>query len=843
MRKVFTLAILLSCGISALQAQPIRKAAYDVLLEVAQEQYQKKDYYSALQKYEEAYDQKEDRVLLPKMAMLYFLVRDYGKAERTFTRYLRRDEKNEYVEDRFYYGKSLKMNGKYEEAVPEFQKFIEGSNNDSLKTLAKVEITGAEMAMATPPSTKGVQIENAGRELNTPFSEYSPVFARSGDLYFASFNTKDVLVVEDSTKTEYYAKIYRAPKTEKGFGKPEALDTKVNHPTYNNVGLSLSPDGNRMFFTRAALQGNEMSEGKIYYSVGGDGAWGAANEVKGVNGDFISKDPAVGELFGKEVLFFAANMPGGKGGFDLYYAPLVSEGVYGDPVNLGDRINTIGDEETPFYQNGTLYFATDGHPGFGGKDLFFTTWNGSEWSEPTNMGNAFNTSVDDVALSLDAEGYKGVLTSNREGGRSVVSKTCCNDIYNFTIPKMVADLVVGVFDDARKPVTGATIELVEVKNNRPGKSNSQTSEKGNRFGFELALETPYKVVVTHPDYFPDSTQLNTAGLKASKTFEHRFYLKARPKPPAEPEFDTITTEKPIVLENILYDFDDDRIKPESEPDLQVVYELMTEYPDMVIELGSHTDNRGNDNYNKDLSQRRAESARRWLIRKGVNRDRIEAKGYGETQPQTVSAKQAAQYPFLKEGDVLTEDYINKLATEDQKEAAHQINRRTEFRIIKGPTSIIIKSARLKKNTTTKSAPNKNSLIQMDTDSLKISDLSSLYGKSPELLKGLPIMHFDKRTVDFGEVKKGEKRTYTYEFTNVGDAPLKIDVVSACECTTAEWTRGEIKPGGKGKIDIIFDSTSKDEGELIEMEVFLEQKEPDTGYPIIERLQYKFELIK
>jgi hypothetical protein len=127
--------------------------------------------------------------------------------------------------------------------------------------------------------------------------------------------------------------------------------------------------------------------------------------------------------------------------------------------------------------------------------------------------------------------------------------------------------------------------------------------------------------------------------------------------------------------------------------------------------------------------------------------------------------------------------------------------------------------------------------------LKISELSSLYGKKAEILKGLPIMQFKERTTDFGSVKKGEKREYTYEFTNVGDAPLKIELVTACECTTAEWTRGEIKPGGKGKIDIIFDSASKDEAETIELEIFLEQKEPDTGYPIIERLQYKFEIEK
>jgi len=825
---------------SVVLAQPIRKAAYDVLLQVADEQYQRKDYYNAIQKYEEAFEDKEDRTLLPRLADLYYLARDYTKAERTYTRVLRNDKTNEFGEKRFFYGRALKMNGKYEESVKEFQQFIGLTKNDSLKTLAQIEVAGAEMAMNTPPPTKGVAMENAGKDLNTTFSEYSPAFSRSGDLYFASFDTKDVIIMEDSSKDEYFAKIYKASKKkDKGYEKPTVLDTKVNRPDYHNVNINFSPDGNRMFFTRARLEGNVINEGAIYYSVGGDGAWGAANEVKSVNGDYIAKDPAVGELFGKEVLFFAANMPGGKGGFDLYYAPIVSEGTYGIPVSLGAVINTIGDEETPFYSNGTLYFATNGHPGFGGLDLFFTLWNGTEWSAPANMGNAYNTSLDDHSLALDVEGYKGVLTSNREGGRSVMSKTCCDDMYTFTIPRMLLDIRVTTFDDARKGLPGVTVQIMEMKNNKVGKTNSQTNAKGNIFGFELDFENFYQIIGTKDGYFPDTVTVTTTGVKESKTYNEKLYLKGMPKPPAEPEYDTIAIEQAIVLENILYDLNEDRIKTEAEPDLEVVYELMTEYPDMVVELSSHTDNRASDAYNNDLSQRRAESARRWLVRKGITRERIEVKGYGETAPKAVTAKQATLNPFLKEGDKLTPEYIEALASEAEKEAAHAINRRTEFKILKGPTSIVIKSTRLRKQTTTKPAPNKNALIK--ADSLKISELSSLHGKKD--LKGMPIMDFKERTTDLGKVKKGEKRSYTYEFTNKGDVPLKIELVSACECTTTEWTRGDIKPGEKGKIDIIFDSESKDAAETIELEIFLEQKEKDTGYPIIERLQYKFDIVK
>ncbi len=841
MRKIFILTVLSIVGMRAAWAQPLGKSSYEATLQVAAEKAAEKDYYNAAVKYEEAYEEKEDRALLPKLADLYYLMRDYTKAERTYARFLRRDTKNEFLAYRFNYGRVLKMNGKYEDALKELQLFVEGTQNDSLKTLAQAEITGAEMALSMPIGTK-INIEHGGKEINTASSEYSAVLARGGNtMYIAALPAKEVIIVDEKTANEQYIKIFKAAKTDKGWGKPEPLDEKINRQGYHTAHPSFSTDGNRMYFTRIQLQGNVIKEGKIFYSVGGDGAWNAANEVAGINGNYVNRHPVVGELFGKEVLFFSSNMPGGYGGYDLYYATAKGEGVYADPVNLGPKINTLGDEETPFYLNGTLYFSSTGHPGLGGFDIFYTTWDGTTWSNPLNMGNGYNTSVDDSALALDAEGYNGFLVSNREGGRSLQGKTCCDDIYTFTIPKMSADLVVGLFDANKKPLTGGTIQLVEMPGNKPGKSNQQTSEKGNRFGFVLGLETPYRIVANREGYYPDSTTITTAGLKESKTFEHRFYLKPKPVPPPEPEYDTIAIEQAIVLENILYDLDDDRIKPEAEPDLQVVYELMTEYPDMVIELGSHTDNRASDTYNQNLSQRRAESARRWLIRKGIPRERIEVKGYGESQPKVITAKQAAANPFLKEGDVLSEDFINKLENEAQKEAAHAINRRTEFKIVKGPTSIIIKSTRLRKNTSTKPAPNKNASIAVKQDTLKIHEWSSLHGKTN--LKGVPVMQFKERFVDFGKVKKGEKRYHKFEFTNHGDVDLKIALVSACDCTTAEWSRSAIKPGEKGFIEITFDSKDKDYAETIDIEVFLSNVDPASGNEIVERLQYKFDILK
>lgn len=846
-----------SLGFSQLLAQPLSKSSYETMLQVAAEKMAEYDYYNALDWYEQAYEESKDKELNILIAQLHYQLRDYEKAERWYGRLLQRDKEGKYAAERFTYGRILKMNGKYDDAVLELQKFIESSSDDKLKWLAQNEILGAELAKTLPDGAKGVSVANLGKEVNAPLSEYSPVIDKTGQtLYYASFNkdeAKQVIIIDDKNKDTYHAKIHSSSKTDKGWGAGKALDEKINRPGFHNANVTISPDGKRMYLTRAELQGYTLKTSKIYMSeMGGDG-WTGPVELKGVNGEFITKHPAFGELFGKEVLFFVSNMPGGKGGDDIFYATYLGNGQYADPVPLSEAINTPGDEVTPYYRDGTLYFSSTGHPGLGGFDIFYSVWDGSAWSEPKNMGKQYNTSADDISFSIDQEGYTGFLTSNRyiQGvSKSAKSKTCCDDIYQFNIAKLYADLVVGIFDANKKPLPGATVQLVEIVNNTPGQPESKSNEKGNRFAFGLNLDKPYRVVATHPAYFPDSVEFNTSGLKESKTFEHRLFLKPRP---VEPEYDTLVSETPIVLENILYDFDDDRIKTEAESDLNVVLEIMNQYPDMRIELGSHTDFRGNDTYNQDLSQRRAESARRWLVRAGVDRTRIEAKGYGESVPKTVSAKVAQTNNFLKEGDVLTEEYINKLPTEEQKEVAHSINRRTEFKIIAGPTSIVIKSTRLKKQTQpnavqpkTKETPKeKNSNIQQPKapriDTVKIHQWSSLFGKKN--LKNVPIMQFEKRLVDFGKVKKGEKRYHTYRFVNRGDTDLKISVITACECTEVDYSTKPIKPGQSGEFKITFDSTEKDESETVDVDIMLENVEPQSGHPIMESVRFKFELIK
>lgn len=706
MRSIF-LCLLFFAITANLTAQPLNRATYATMIRVAEEKLAEKDYYNAIDWYEKSYEERRDYDVAMIIANLHYLVRDYARAERWFSRVLKRQQKDDrYEGERFTYGKVLKMIGKYDDAIKEFNKYIETATDPVKKELAMVEIKGAEFAKIAP-EVKNLTITNAGRTINSSYSEYSAYLAPGGNqMYFSSFMAEEIIVVDPKKDGEYYAKLFTAERTPEGWGKPTPMDQQINRPGYHNSNVTLSPDGRRMYFTRQQLGGNVVTESKIYMSERSGNGWGPANEVTGVNGDYVARHPAVGELYGKEVLFFSSNMSGGTGGYDLYYASYLGDGKYDQPKSLGPKINTIGDDITPFYRDGILYFSSDGHPTLGGFDIFSSEWDGVTWSEPKNMGKGFNTMVDDLYFMLNNEGASGFLLSNRPGTRSLKSKTCCDDIYNVSLKIILADLIAKSFDsETKEGLNGVKLRLIDVTESEEGVETAQTNAAGNQFNFPLELDKFYVIIAERADYYPDTLEFNTVGMLDSKTFEMNANLDPIPV------YITISKEEPIELQNIYYDYDDDKILTDAEQDLQLVLELMNQYPDMVIELSSHTDARGSDSYNKDLSQRRAESAVKWLEGRGIPRNRMKAVGYGETVPKTVNDKLAAQFAFLQKGQVLTETYINTLAEDAQKEAAHRINRRTEFKIISGPTSIKIEEKRLVRKGAKEVAPQEGGAIE------------------------------------------------------------------------------------------------------------------------------------
>ena len=836
---ILTLSLVMTAAIM-LTAQPINKATYGTYIRLAEEQMELNQYYNALDNYVLAYEERRDNDLALLIGDLSYKLRDSKKAVSYYKRALRKDDKGEYTEYLFRLGRAQKMMGEYDDAMESLQKYIDNGADETLKELAKIEIQGAEYAKLAP-AAENLTITNGGRKLNTKTSEYSPALADGGEtMYFAGFGTDELIVLDGKSEiTE--ARVMTSKRGERGWEEPTPLDEVINRPGYHTGNVSLTPDGDRMYLSRMLLDGAKISESKIYLSEKGSDGWGPVKELVGVNGAYNAKQAVVGELFGNEVLFFVSDMEGGEGGYDLYYATRKSGEVYGDPVNLGPKINTPGDEVTPFYRDGMLYFSSTGHPSIGGFDIFSSEWDGARWSAPTNMGLGYNTQLDDQYFTLDAEGYQGALTSNREGTRSLKSRTCCDDIWYVNLKKIVADLVVTSFSaKTKEPLTGVNLQLIEMTDNTEGVTQTQAGGDGNEFKFDLELDKAYRIIATAENFEADTVEFNTVGMIDSRTFEEMVSLEPLPV------YETIVTEQPIELGNVLYDFGKSDIRPDAEPDLTFLLNLMNEYPTMIIELSSHTDSRGGDAANQKLSQARAESARRWLMNRGIARRRITAVGYGETQPRKVSDKIARAYTFLPEGTVLTEDYINSLNGEEVQELAHQLNRRTEFKITDGPTSIRIEEKVLKQignkkvQEQSQSAPDKGANVQ--SDPIKISNKSSLYGRKD--LTGVPIMQFKTRMIDLGTVKKGEKRSGSFYFTNVGDTEMLIDLVDVCSCTSATWPEGKtFQPGESGQIDFVFDSTEKDDSEEMSLNILLRQETPGDEMPIIEEVNYVYTLEK
>jgi outer membrane protein OmpA-like peptidoglycan-associated protein len=324
----------------------------------------------------------------------------------------------------------------------------------------------------------------------------------------------------------------------------------------------------------------------------------------------------------------------------------------------------------------------------------------------------------------------------------------------------------------------------------------------NDFQFALDQDKAYKVLMEKEGYMPAEFEFNTVGMIDNQTIRRTVKMARKID---DSTMETVTINEPIRLNNIYYDFDDDKILPDAEKDLGFLLELMKKYPDMVIELSSHTDAQGNDDYNERLSQRRAQSAKNWLVARGVSESRIEAVGYGEKN--------------------ILNDCINGINCTDEE---HRVNRRTEFKIIAGPTTIEIKKSDLGDQKKKGITPN---TFDPAKGTIPVTD--------PKVA-----LFFDKKMVELGNVRKGDKRAMSYTFTNVGNVPVEIELVSSCECTTLEWPQFKVfKPGEKGVIKAVFDSSEKEIGETTDIEIILKQTDPKTNHPIIYVVQYSFTLTK
>ncbi len=659
-QRHFILYCILLTASSMVVAQPVTVSSYETMVETAVNCAENHDYVNAIEWFEKAYAEKKDPYLQVAIGDMYFLLRDYPKAEKTYDRVIRRDKRDEFFDLRLDWARAMKAQGKYREALDELNSFVSMTESDSLRAEATLELKGI-LGLEQYAENVEAAVSFASEEINSPSAESSPAISADGTLYFTSMNAKAPTTLDGKEK-EYHAKIYAAGRDPQGnFIKPVALEEAINRVDFYNTGVSFSEDGKRMYFTRAKYNNNGVEISQIYMSTWENEKWSVPYPIESLLSEYRTRHPFEGELFGSKVLYFISDMPGGYGGYDIYYSPISKE-TYGTPVNVGSVINTPKDEESPFYKEGTLYFASKGHPGMGGLDNFYSEWNGSAWTQPVNMGYNYNSSYDDSFLRFNQSGNQGYIVSNRvhkEKKKFKNTETCCDDIYIIQIRDLVINLKALVNNDKGK-LEGALVELYEGNGKNP--VEVKTNSLSNDFVFLLDTDKSYKAIIRRDGYHVDSIIFNTNGIFDDYTFSKTVTLKEKPAPAKR----TVSRNEPIQLRSIYFDYDDDKILADAEKDLAYLKSLMDQYPDMVIELSSHTDSRGDSEYNKKLSQKRANSTKNWLVEEGIVAQRIRAVGYGESK-------------LLNR----CKDKV-KCSEED-----HQINRRSEFKIIAGPQTIEI----------------------------------------------------------------------------------------------------------------------------------------------------------
>jgi len=413
-----------------------------------------------------------------------------------------------------------------------------------------------------------------------------------------------------------------------------------------------------MYFTRCEAGKRERKGCEIMVTKRTGDKWSEPKNIGILPDSVVAAHPALSP--DGLTMYFVSDIPGGFGKKDIWKSTRTRVGDnWSKPVNLGPEINTPGDELFPYVRkDGTLYFSSDGHIGMGGMDIFSAKQQPDGSWLVQNMKAPINSNADDFGIAFEDDAEKGMFSSTRKGRGN-------DDLYSFELPPLKFN-VTGLVKDEK---TGAVItgSLVQLIASDGSNLQAETGSAGD-FKFALKANVDYIFLASKRGYLNGKEKETTKGQDKSREFMVTILLTA--------------IDKPIELPNILYDFGKWDLRPESMVSLDKLIETLLDNPNVTIELMSHTDSRDTEEYNQQLSQKRAQSVVQYLIDKGIAPERLLAKGYGESTPKVVDQDIAKQNPFLKAGATLTEQYINSLANDEQREIAHQINRRTEFRVLR-----------------------------------------------------------------------------------------------------------------------------------------------------------------
>ncbi len=575
-----------------------------------------------------------------------------------------------------YLGQQLLKNANYKEAGKVFDDMLVDSVAAQSPAFAKILAqNGKRSAQGAPVWKQEGSRYTVKREniFNSRRAEYSPVLG--GDaydrLYFTSTRneaTGDELSGITGTKN---ADIFMSQKDEQGkWQRPQVIDSELNSNDDEGA-CCLTPDGHTMYLTVCKTDNNYPRYAKIASSRRSDAAWTKAQEVE-LTRDTLSlfAHPAVSP--DGKWLYFVSDMPGGEGGKDIWRVRL-SETSMGGVENLGAPVNTPGDELFPtFRPNGDLYFSSNGHEGMGGLDIFIAKPNAFGW-QLEHPGFPLNSQGDDFGMTFEGMLNKGFFSSNRGDAHG------WDHIYSFENPEIIQTVKGWVYEQEGYELPQAIVYLV----GNDG-TNLKLSVKGDgSFTQQIKPNVDYVLLGTCVGYLNHKEELRVEPAEDSEEYVLQFPLAS------------ITA--PVLIDNIFYDFDKATLRPESTEALDKLVVLLNENPHVTIELAAHCDYKGSEEYNVRLSQRRAESVIRYLIQKGIAKERLQAKGYGKGSPKKIRKKLTEKYTFLKENDVLTEDYVRTFTPEEQ-EICNQLNRRTEFRVTSTTYGMFDKEGRLIEST-------------------------------------------------------------------------------------------------------------------------------------------------
>jgi len=628
-------------------------------LEKANLEYENGGYDVAATQYKIAYKKAKDidvkAMILYKTGECYKYIHRYDEADQFFNKAITAKYYKQDPIVYYSYGESLLEQGKYDEAIVQFNKFKDGGGDTGLASKAIAEAESA--ALSIEESESRYEIEPMS-SMNTEFYDFAPTFASKGtkgdEIVFASSRPASLGSDSDPITGEDFMDLYYTERDKKGkWDTPKVLNNTVN--TQSSEGTaSFTKKRDIMYFTRCEVSDDDRFGCDIWWAKKQGKNFGPATKIplKAEDDDstrvghpYITED-------GK-FMVFAGNLPGGQGGRDLWYVSYDKRAdSWGTPVNLGSDINTPEDEMFPFVRpDGALYFASNGHSGYGGLDIFRAEANGEmAWADVNNLQYPINSSADDFGLIFEGEEDKGYFTSSRPGGKGM------DDIYSFKMPPLEFILEAVVYNaETGEPIPGAKVVI-----NGTDNSSFDLAADGNGGlkldNGEILEETTYSADISMEGFIGTGDQFSTIGLERSTTFAKEYFL--------EP----ISTTKEYEFPQVLYPFAkwnlliDDEVN--SADSLNYLLELLQKNPNLVIELQAHTDTRGGDEPNRILSDKRAKTCKEYLIEKGIEEARLESKGLGESQPLVSDAQIAA------------------MATEEEKEAGHQKNRRTVFKILR-----------------------------------------------------------------------------------------------------------------------------------------------------------------